>query len=187
MLACHADEALALVAEPTEDERALLGAFRYSRNLAVLHTDESLMPRRRAVWASWNYIGGDDRAPERVCVTYWMNRLQSLPTKTNVFVTLNPSRPPRAGSVIETIAYDHPLFDAAAIAAQKTLWRLQGARNVWYCGAHFGSGFHEDALQAGLAVAEAARRREAPVERRRRILAHLARAAAAPAVLERAA
>jgi uncharacterized protein len=154
VLACHADEALALVAEPTEDERALLGAFRYSRNLAVLHTDESLMPRRRGVWASWNYIGGEDRAPERVCVTYWMNKLQNLPTKTNVFVTLNPSRPPREESVIETIAYDHPLFDAAAIAAQKTLWRLQGARNVWYCGAHFGSGFHEDALQAGLAVAE---------------------------------
>jgi uncharacterized protein len=154
VLACHADEALALVGEPAEDERALLGAFRYSRNLAVLHTDESLMPRRRGVWASWNYIGGEDRAPERVCVTYWMNKLQNLPTKTNVFVTLNPSRPPRDECVIETFAFDHPLFDAAAIAAQKELWRLQGARNVWYCGAHFGSGFHEDALQAGLAVAE---------------------------------
>jgi predicted NAD/FAD-binding protein len=154
VLACHADEALALVGEPSEEERALLGAFRYSRNLAILHTDESLMPRRRAVWASWNYIGGEARAPERVCVTYWMNRLQSLPTKTNVFVTLNPSRPPREESVLETIAYDHPLFDARAIAAQKALWRLQGVRNVWYCGAHFGSGFHEDALQAGLAVAE---------------------------------
>ena len=154
VLACHADEALALVVEPSEEERALLGAFRYSRNLAILHTDESLMPRRRAVWASWNYIGGEARAPERACVTYWMNRLQSLPTKTNVFVTLNPSRPPRQESVLETIAYDHPLFDARAIAAQKALWRLQGVRNVWYCGAHFGSGFHEDALQAGLAVAE---------------------------------
>ena len=154
VLACHADEALALVGQPSEEERALLGAFRYSRNLAILHTDESLMPRRRAVWASWNYIGGEARAPERVCVTYWMNKLQSLPTKTNVFVTLNPSRPPREESVLETIAYDHPLFDARAIAAQKALWRLQGVRNVWYCGAHFGSGFHEDALQAGLAVAE---------------------------------
>ena len=104
MLACHADEALALVGEPSDEERALLGAFRYSRNLAVLHTDESLMPRRRAVWASWNYIGGESEAPERVCVTYWMNRLQNLPTRTNVFVTLNPSRPPRQESVLETIA-----------------------------------------------------------------------------------
>jgi uncharacterized protein len=153
VLACHADEALALIDQPSAEERELLGAFRYSRNLAVLHTDESLMPRRRAVWASWNYIGGEP-APERVCVTYWMNKLQGLPTRTNVFVTLNPSRPPREESVLGSEVYDHPLFDAKAIAAQKKLWRLQGERNVWYCGAHFGSGFHEDALQAGLAVAE---------------------------------
>jgi uncharacterized protein len=154
VLGCHADEALALIDKPDRQERALLGAFRYSRNLAVLHTDESLMPRRRAVWSSWNYIGGEAEARERASVTYWMNRLQNLPTKTNVFVSLNPSREPREGSVITREVYDHPLFDAPAIAAQKNLWSLQGARNLWFCGAHFGSGFHEDALQAGLAVAE---------------------------------
>ena len=154
VLACHADEALALIEAPTEEERAQLGAFRYSHNLAVLHTDESLMPSRRAVWSGWNYIGGDERTPNKVSVTYWMNRLQSLPTRTNLFVTLNPTRAPRQGSVLRSETYDHPLFDAPAIAAQRRLWRLQGARNVWYCGAHFGSGFHEDALQAGLAVAE---------------------------------
>jgi hypothetical protein len=154
MLATHADEALAVLADASVAERALLGAFRYSRNVAVLHTDESLMPRRRGVWASWNYIGGSDGARERVCVTYWMNRLQNLPTKTNVFVTLNPPRQPRQGSVLSIEAYDHPLFDALAISAQERLWGLQGVRNTWFCGAYFGSGFHEDGLQAGLAAAE---------------------------------
>jgi predicted NAD/FAD-binding protein len=81
VLACHADKALALIEAPSEEERALLGAFRYSRNLAVLHTDDGLMPSRRSVWSSWNYIG-DERAPAQVSVTYWMNRLQSLPTRT---------------------------------------------------------------------------------------------------------
>ncbi len=153
VIATHADEALALLAEPSAQERALLSVFRYSRNEAILHTDESLMPRRRSVWSSWNYIGGDD-APDKVCITYWMNRLQNLPTKTNLFVTLNPSRPPRANSVVTTETYHHPMFDAAAITAQNRLWSLQGERGTWFCGAHFGAGFHEDGLQAGLAVAE---------------------------------
>ena len=153
VVAAHADNALAMLADPDANERALLGAFRYSRNIAFLHTDESLMPRRRAVWASWNFVS-DSAPPGRASVTYWMNRLQSLPTKTNVFVTLNPTRAPREGTVLHREAYDHPLFDAAAIGAQKRLWSLQGARNTWFCGAHFGAGFHEDGLQAGLAVAE---------------------------------
>ena len=153
VLAAHADEALALLDEPSPQERALLGAFRYSRNEAWLHSDESLAPRRRAVWSSWNFLG-DGGAPDKVCVTYWMNRLQALPTATNLFVTLNPARPPSAQSVIRRETYDHPLFDARAIAAQRRLWDLQGVRNTWFCGAYFGAGFHEDGLQAGLAVAE---------------------------------
>jgi len=152
VLACHADEALALIDRPTAEERALLGAFRYSRNLAVMHTDPGFMPKRGRVWSSWNYLGGAERS--QASVTYWMNRLQSLPTKTDVFVTLNPPRPPREESVITIAHYDHPLFDMGAIAAQKRLWRLQGVRSLWFCGAHFGAGFHEDALQAGLEVAE---------------------------------
>jgi predicted NAD/FAD-binding protein len=154
VVATHADEALALLADASADERALLGAFRYSQNDAILHTDEGMMPRRRAVWSSWNAIGGADGGLERASVTYWMNRLQNLPSKTNVFVTLNPMRPLREGSVQRIESYEHPLFDAAAIAAQKRLWDLQGARNTWFCGAYFGSGFHEDGLQAGLAAAE---------------------------------
>lgn len=146
----HADQALALLDEPTSAERALLGAFRYSRNLTVLHSDSSLMPRRRRAWAAWNYIGVEDG----LCVTYWMNRLQGL-TGRDLFVTLNPPRPPRPETLLRTEVYEHPIFDPAAMRAQKSLWSLQGDGGVWYCGAYFGAGFHEDGLQSGLAVAEA--------------------------------
>ncbi len=149
VIGTHADQALALLDQPTADERALLGAFRYSRNLTVLHSDASLMPRRRRAWAAWNYIGVDGG----LCVTYWMNQLQGLPGR-DLFVTLNPPRPPRPDTLLRTEVFEHPIFDAAAIQAQKSLWTLQGRGGVWFCGAHFGAGFHEDGLQAGLAVAE---------------------------------
>jgi predicted NAD/FAD-binding protein len=149
VIGAHADHALAMLAEPSEAERRLLGAFRYSRNRAVLHTDASLMPKRRRAWASWNYIGAD----AGLCVSYWMNRLQGLPGQ-DIFVTLNPPRPPEAGTLLRTEMYEHPIFDPAAIDAQKHLWSLQGRGGVWFCGAHFGAGFHEDGLQSGLAVAE---------------------------------
>lgn len=154
VMAMHADQALAALADPSPRERALLGSFRYSRNLAVLHTDESFMPKRHAVWSSWNYLGGRTAQPGSVCVTYWMNRLQNITSERPLFVTLNPTRPPRAGTLLHSEVYEHPVFDASAMAAQRQLWLLQGDRNTWYCGAHFGSGFHEDGLQAGLAVAE---------------------------------
>jgi len=111
------------------------------------------MPKRKAAWTSWNHVGRRD-APEEGCVTYWMNRLQSLKTSTNLFVTLKPTRPIAPEAVIKTEVYEHPLFDAGAIAAQREIWDLQGVRNTWFCGSYFGHGFHEDALQAGLAVAE---------------------------------
>ena len=154
VMASHANETLAALADPSPNEKRLLGSFRYSRNLAVLHTDESLMPRRRAVWSSWNYMGSRADARDAICVTYWMNRLQNLGTKTPVFVTLNPPRPPRAAALLHSEVYDHPIFDAKAMDARRRLWLLQGKRNTWFCGAHFGAGFHEDGLQAGLAVAE---------------------------------
>ena len=111
------------------------------------------MPKRRAAWASWNYTGRTGEGGASVCVTYWMNNLQSLPESTPLFVTLNPDREP--ANVIRRETYTHPLFDARALAAQKELWSLQGANRTWFCGAYFGAGFHEDGLQAGLAVAEA--------------------------------
>jgi len=157
VLACHADQALRLLAaNATVGERTLLGAFRYTRNIAALHSDASFMPRRQRVWASWNYLGPSDAdiARRPPCVTYWMNRLQRLPGEADYFVTLNPLYPPRPGSLLRTETYEHPVFDAAAIRAQRRLWDLQGQGGVWFCGAHFGAGFHEDGLQAGLAVAE---------------------------------
>ena len=154
VMASHADETLAILGDPSPRERRLLGSFRYSRNLAVLHTDQSLMPRRRAVWSSWNYIGSRANAGDAICVTYWMNRLQHLATEVPVFVTLNPPRPPRAGTLLHSEVYDHPIFDAQAMHAQRQLWLLQGDHHTWFCGACFGAGFHEDGLQAGLAVAE---------------------------------
>jgi predicted NAD/FAD-binding protein len=154
VVATHADQALAVIADPTSDETELLGAFRYTRNLAVLHSDPSFMPKRRAAWSSWNCIGSRDASTDAVCTTYWMNCLQSIPDTSPLFLTLNPSRPPRLGTLHHSEIYDHPIFDTPAISAQSRLWSLQGKGNVWYCGAHFGAGFHEDGLQAGLAVAE---------------------------------
>lgn len=152
VLATHADEALVMLDEPSTEERALLGAFRYAKNHAVLHTDAAFMPRREPLWASWNYVGDH---PDRGCVvTYWMNKLQGIESREQIFLTLNTRTPPRADTVLYETDYDHPLFDAAALRAQQRLWSLQGVRNTWFCGAHFGAGFHEDGLQAGLAVAE---------------------------------
>jgi len=152
VIAAHADDALAILDAPSDAERQHLGAFRYSRNNAVLHSDPTLMPRRRSTWSSWNHIGNpSNMAP--TSVTYWMNRLQSIPGETPYFVSLNPHRPP--ARIWHSETYDHPVIDAAAIAAQRALWSLQGHRNTWFCGSYFGAGFHEDGLQSGLAVAEA--------------------------------
>lgn len=154
VMATHADQALALMDNPSRDERAVLTKFRYSRNLAVLHCDEGLMPRRKAVWSSWNYIGARDGADAGVTVSYWMNRLQNLRTEKPLIVTLNPQRPPHAGTIYHSEVYEHPLLDTEALNAQRRLWSLQGVNCTWFCGAYFGAGFHEDGLQAGLAVAE---------------------------------
>jgi predicted NAD/FAD-binding protein len=153
VLATHADQALTLLADADGEERDVLGSFRYSRNLAILHTDARFMPVRPRAWSSWNFIGERD-APSGACVTYWMNRLQSI-AGANLFVTLNPAQPPHAGTLLHSEIYEHPMFDERAIRAQSRLWSLQGRGNVWFCGAYFGAGFHEDGLQAGLAVAEA--------------------------------
>ncbi len=151
VLACHADTALRLIATPSPPEQALLGAFRYTRNETWLHNDTRFMPRRKAAWAAWNYTGKRG-ASAPVSVTYWMNKLQTLPTRQNWFVTLNPPVQPADGLLRQI--YEHPVFDLAALRAGRALWSLQGADRLWFCGAYFGAGFHEDGLQAGLAVAE---------------------------------
>jgi predicted NAD/FAD-binding protein len=160
VIAAHADEALAMLADADPQEECLLGTWRYTANRAVLHRDPSLMPKRRRVWSSWNFIGdrrdgsGRDGDGRPLCVTYWMNRLQSLDPRDPLFVTLNPVREPAAGAVIREFDYSHPFYDRAALATQRDLWSLQGRRRTWFCGSYFGYGFHEDALQSGLAVAE---------------------------------
>jgi predicted NAD/FAD-binding protein len=153
VIGAHADQALRMLAAPSAEEAEVLGAFRYSRNRAVLHRDKALMPRRPAAWASWNHVGrrGEDGEGG---VTYWMNKLQPLGQTAAVFLSLNPEQAPRADTMLVDQIYEHPLFDGPAMLAQRRLWSLQGRDRVWFCGAYFGSGFHEDGLQAGLAVAE---------------------------------
>ncbi|MEP7302393.1 MAG: FAD-dependent oxidoreductase [Caldimonas sp.] len=169
VLACHSDQSLALLADPSEAESALLGAIRYHPNRAVLHTDASVLPRRRRAWAAWNYerAASAEREGAAVCLHYLLNRLQPLPFAAPVIVSLNPLREPAPGSVHGEFAYDHPVFDRAAVAAQARLPALQGHRDTWFCGAWTRYGFHEDGLASGLAVAaglaaEAARGAAAP-------------------------
>ncbi|HOA92534.1 MAG TPA: FAD-dependent oxidoreductase [Quisquiliibacterium sp.] len=155
VLACHSNQARALLTDADADERAVLDAIPYQPNTAWLHTDTRLMPRRRAAWAAWNYLSnGDADAPE-VSVTYWLNRLQPLPFTTNVMVSLNPLTPPAEEHTIARLSYEHPVFDRGAMAAQKRLNGLQGRRATWFAGAWTGYGFHEDGLRSGLAVAGA--------------------------------
>lgn len=156
VIATHADQAMKLLADPDETEASLLGAFDYTDNEAVLHSDVTLMPKRERVWSAWNYIGDSAESGERpLCVTYWMNRLQALDPAHPLFVTLNPTRDIAKDKFIRSFSYTHPLFDRKAVNAQEHLWRLQGTRHTFFAGSYFGHGFHEDALQSGLAAAEA--------------------------------
>ena len=155
VMACHSDQSLALLADPSDAERAVLGAIRYHPNRALLHTDRGVLPRRRRAWAAWNYerAAGADRESASVCLHYLINRLQPLPFDRPVIVSLNPLSEPAAGSVHADIAYSHPVFDTAAVQAQAGLPALQGQRDTWFCGAWTRYGFHEDGLTSGLAVA----------------------------------
>ena len=156
VLATHGDQALAILGDDASDaERQTLGAFGYESNRTYLHSDPALMPRRRSVWSSWNYIGdGAQDTGAKVSVSYWMNRLQNLPGD-DLFVSLNPLQAPAADKVHAELSYTHPVFDGPAIAAQGRLPHIQGIHNTWFCGSYCGYGFHEDGLEAGLAVAAA--------------------------------
>ncbi|MDH0496247.1 NAD(P)/FAD-dependent oxidoreductase [Comamonas aquatica] len=155
VLAVHSDQALRLLAQPSAQEQAVLGAIGYQPNRAVLHTDVSVMPQRRAAWAAWNY----ERAPSatqesaRVCLHYWLNRLQPLPFAQPVLVSLNPVRSIAPDQVLAEIDYAHPVFDLAALRAQAQVPALQGQQFTWFCGAWTGYGFHEDGLRSGYAAA----------------------------------
>ena len=159
VLATHSDQSLALLADASADERRWLAALRYHPNRTVLHTDTSVMPKRRLAWAAWNYERAPSAGQEQaaVCLHYWINRLQPLPWQTPVIVSLNPTRPIDPAHVIADFEVDHPVFDLAAIAAQRELPRFQGRSHVWFCGAWTRYGFHEDGLMSALAVVKGLR------------------------------
>lgn len=154
IFAGHADQTLAVLDETDAQEQGVLGAFRFQENQAYLHHDKDLMPRRRAVWSSWNYLGQKGASGHRaVAVTYWMNHLQQLDTPSDWLVTLNPFQPPRAELIRAKITYHHPVFDAKTSRAQQQLPQLQGHRNCYYAGAWTGYGFHEDGLRSAVNIA----------------------------------
>jgi len=155
VLACHADEALALLNDATPSEQRLLSSFGFQTNRAWLHTDERLMPRSRRVWSSWNYLTRSrDDGQSAVSVTYWMNKLQGIASQRSYFVSLNPLEPPRDADVIAEMTYEHPVFDGSAMHAQTRLRSIQGRDRLWFCGAWTDYGFHEDGLRSAVAVAE---------------------------------
>ena len=157
VLACHSDQALAILAkDASADERRLLGAIRYEPNRPVLHTDAALLPRNKAIWSAWNYQSASDTPGDApVGVSYLINHLQPLPFATPVIVTLNPTREPAPETVIAEFDYAHPLFDGAAVAAQRELATRLGQGGLWLAGAWNGYGFHEDGLKSALRVANA--------------------------------
>jgi len=154
LIATHANTALKMINDANSIEKAILGSFKYAKNRAILHSDERFMPKRKRAWSSWNYMQSDSDNDRNLSVTYWMNLLQPLKTDTNLFVTLNPEEEPRADLIHYSKDYEHPIFDLSTLQAQKRMNELMGHRNIWYAGAHFGYGFHEDGLQSGLYAAE---------------------------------
>jgi predicted NAD/FAD-binding protein len=161
VLATHSDQSLQLLGDASAQERAVLGAIAYQSNRAVLHTDTSVLPQQRKAWAAWNYQraqpsrtneGGDMQA-NRVCLHYWLNRLQPLPFAQSVVVSLNPLQAIAPAHTIGSYDYAHPVFDLAALRAQAQVPALQGQGNTFFCGAWTGYGFHEDGLKSGLQVA----------------------------------
>ena len=157
IIATHTDQALSMLRQPSAQERSVLGAIRYQPNRAVLHTDASVLPERRKAWAAWNYerAADDSRESSRVCLHYLLNRLQRIPFEQPVIVSLNPVSAIDPARVLGEFEYAHPVFDLAAIDAQRQLPLLQGHQHTWYAGAWAGYGFHEDGLKAGLQAARA--------------------------------
>jgi predicted NAD/FAD-binding protein len=157
VFATHADVALAILGSgATEAETGYLSAFDYDRNEVVLHTDASAMPSNRRVWSAWNAVQrGEDDGSTPVSVSYWMNRLQSLDTTTDLFVTLNPGGSLDDARVLDRWITSHPQFSIQSEAAQKEIAGIQGLNNTWFAGAHLGHGFHEDGIRSGVAVAAA--------------------------------
>ncbi|TCP61682.1 hypothetical protein EV663_104135 [Rhodovulum bhavnagarense] len=160
IFATHSDDTLALLSDASPEERTALGAVRYQPNEAVLHSDTSVMAKRRAAWASWNYTEQTGKDSDRIDLTYWMNSLQPIPQGDPLFVTLNAQRPIREDLIHDTVTFRHPVYDGPALKAQETLRAMNGANRTWICGAWMKNGFHEDGLASAVDVVEAMRRRQ---------------------------
>jgi predicted NAD/FAD-binding protein len=147
IFACHADEAMAMLKDATEQQRQVIGAFNYQRNEIIVHSDVSFMPHQRRCWSSWVYLSEQqhDNKPA-VSLSYWMNNLQGLPDDVPVFVTLNPGRRPKSELIIDEHVFSHPVFDISAVKAQADIDNIQGINGIWFCGAYQRYGFHEDGL-----------------------------------------
>lgn len=153
VFASHADDTFAMLDDSIKSDFALLKHFKYQENIAYLHQDLDLMPKRKLAWAAWNYLRDTTNQTHPVAVTYWMNLLQNLPVETPLLVTLNPSTPPKESATFKRIVYQHPVFDEAAMSAQEDLAFMQGKHNLWFCGSYFGYGFHEDGLTSSVDLA----------------------------------
>jgi uncharacterized protein len=152
VLASHADQSLELLEDPSEEETSILKEFKYVNNVAYLHTDESLMPKKKLAWSSWNSISKNDLS--NTCVTYWLNNLQNLETKEDYYLTLNPIHEVKPEKIIKKVNYTHPYLNIKTSILQKDLYKLQGKKRTWFCGSYFGYGFHEDGLKSSLEMVQ---------------------------------
>jgi predicted NAD/FAD-binding protein len=156
IFACHADQALAMIDKPSLREAEILGAITFQDNIAFLHQDIALMPRRRLAWSSWNYLSqGKADQGQAICLTYWMNLLQGMKTRLPLLVSLNPSIAIDPAKILRRMVYRHPQFNSAAIQAQERLAEIQGVENFWFAGAWTGWGFHEDGIASAVRIANA--------------------------------
>lgn len=150
IFATHSDQTLAMLADSSEAERLALGAVQYQPNEAVLHADAATMPNHRKIWAAWNYVEEKGKKSDRIDLTYWMNKLQQIPTDDPLFVTLNATRPIREELIYDTVTFMHPVYDLAAQNARVALQSMQGLRNTYFCGAWMKNGFHEDGFASAV-------------------------------------
>lgn len=160
IFATHSDDSLSMLADPTRDEQAMLGAIRYQPNSIVLHSDTSIMPKRKSVWSSWVYSEDADKATDRIDLTYWMNKLQPWLTDDPLFVTLNSTRTIDPALIWDEVILRHPVYDLAALAAQKRAVAINGSNHTWFCGAWMKNGFHEDGIGSAMDVVAALRARD---------------------------
>jgi len=161
IFACHSDQALRLLDQPTETEHRALSAIRFQDNAVYLHRDVAQMPKRRKVWSSWVYQAETGVERTQIGVSYWMNRLQNIPEEDPLFITLNPARDIPDHLVYDQNTFRHPVFDLAALKAQGRLREMQGQNNTWFAGAYTRHGFHEDGFASAVRIARALDRREA--------------------------